>query len=136
MVGFITLGNFSGTFATGKVILIEPNGFSIISDIDDTIKESDVHLGKRAAIKAAFFADTPPVPGMADLYNVFRSKFAGIHYVSASPYQLLPTIHRFLEKHDFPVGSLHLRDVWESGNMSSRTYKRSVISQILKVCNP
>jgi hypothetical protein len=26
--------------------------------------------------------------------------------------------------------------VWESGNMSSRTYKRSVISQILKVCNP
>ncbi|KAJ3412175.1 hypothetical protein HDV05_001150 [Chytridiales sp. JEL 0842] len=108
-------GTSAGTYAYGTVDLIEPDGFSIISDIDDTIKESDVHLGSRAAFKAAFFSSGKPVAGMADAYRLFQSKAAGIHF------------------NWFPTGSLNLRDVWEPGYMSSRAYKIEVIKQILKV---
>ena len=49
---------------------IPPKGVSIISDVDDTIKESSVHKGIIAATKVALFEDMKDVPGMVDCYNM------------------------------------------------------------------
>ncbi|KAJ3191024.1 hypothetical protein HK101_008165 [Irineochytrium annulatum] len=111
--------------------LLEQDGISIVSDLDDTIKESDVHMGKRAAIRAAFYKNGAPVAGMSDAYQSFASNGCAFHYVSASPYQLFPTINEFLTDNEFPLGSLFLRDVWVAGNMSSRAYKRSTITGLM-----
>ena len=49
---------------------ISANGVSIISDVDDTIKESSVHKGLIAATKVALFEDMKDVAGMVDCYNM------------------------------------------------------------------
>ena len=95
--------------------------------------------GKRAAMKTALTTEGKAVIGMADVYNQLKTtrnastKPAAFHYVSAAPYQLLPSVAEFLTANGFPSGSLHLRDIWVSENMSSRNYKRNVISKIMKV---
>ncbi|KAI8820703.1 uncharacterized protein EV422DRAFT_529811 [Fimicolochytrium jonesii] len=116
----------------GQVELISPEGVSIISDVDDTIKESLVHEGKMAAINAALFAEAREVPGMADAYNYLRARNVSMHYVSAGPYQLYPMLSAFLKTSRFPLGSLNLRNVWERENMSSKTYKIKIITRIFQ----
>ncbi|KAJ3017712.1 hypothetical protein HKX48_003404 [Thoreauomyces humboldtii] len=118
--------------SVSTVNLISPDGVSVISDVDDTIKDSSVHVGKMAAINAALFAEAREVPGMADAYNYLVSKKCAIHYVSAGPYQLYPMLSAFLRTSRFPPGSLNLRNVWEKENMSSRAYKHKVITRILQ----
>ncbi|KNC99696.1 uncharacterized protein SPPG_05077 [Spizellomyces punctatus DAOM BR117] len=118
--------------AVGSVELISPTGISIISDVDDTIKESSVHEGRMAAINKALFSEAKDVAGMADAYNYLRSKKVSVHYVSAGPYQLYPMLSAFFKTSRFPPGSLNLRNVWERENMSSSTYKHNVISRILR----
>jgi hypothetical protein len=50
--------------------MISPHGISIISDVDDTIKHSDVFKGLYSTLKKALFHDLQDVPGMADSYNL------------------------------------------------------------------
>ena len=50
--------------------LIPQEGVSIISDVDDTIKESSVHKGLYAAAKVALFEDMKDVPGGVDCFNM------------------------------------------------------------------
>ena len=53
---------------TGKVHLIDATGLSVISDIDDTIKVSQV-ANRKALVKNTFIKPFQPVPGMAEVYN-------------------------------------------------------------------
>ncbi|KAJ3097598.1 hypothetical protein HDU97_004726 [Phlyctochytrium planicorne] len=132
IIAYKSAGSHSGQYAFSTIDLIDEEGISLISDLDDTIKESDVHMGKRAAIKSAFFGDGIPVAGMSEAYQYFTSKGVGIHYVSASPYQLFPTILNFMVTNNFPLGSLNLRDFWAPGNMSSRAYKIGCITKLFE----
>jgi type III secretory pathway component EscV len=50
--------------------MISPQGISIVSDVDDTIKHSDVYKGLYSTLKKALFHDLQDVPGMADSYNL------------------------------------------------------------------
>lgn len=50
------------------VSLIEPTGISIISDIDDTIKDTQIKAGARTVLSKTFFEPTKGVTGMADAY--------------------------------------------------------------------
>ncbi|KAJ1556509.1 hypothetical protein HK405_002699, partial [Cladochytrium tenue] len=115
-----------------SVVLIPEKGLSVISDFDDTVKESDVHIGRRAAARTLLFGEAAAVPGMADLYRLLQSKGAAFHYVSASPHQLLPSVAGFLTRHRFPLGHLALRNVWAAANLSSRAYKRTELDAILR----
>jgi len=92
----------------GLVQIVEPEGMSIISDIDDTIKHSDV-LDKKELIANTFFRDFKAVSGMAKAYQRWADKGAAFHYVSASPWQLYPSLKEFVEKSHFPQGELYLR---------------------------
>ena len=62
-------------------------GVSIISDIDDTIKVTNVH-SKSALLKCTFYDCFKPVDGMNDLYQKWSKQKCQFHYVSASPWQL------------------------------------------------
>ncbi|KAJ3077465.1 hypothetical protein HK102_005209 [Quaeritorhiza haematococci] len=117
----------------GRVQLIPDTGISMISDIDDTIKESDVHIGKRAAVVNAFTTSGKEVSGMADVYRYLATKGIPLHYVSAAPHNLYPSVTRFLTTHAFPPGSLHLRNLWETRqNLSTVSYKLRVIREIME----
>ncbi|EPB87461.1 hypothetical protein HMPREF1544_05771 [Mucor circinelloides 1006PhL] len=119
----------------GIVQLIEPYGVSVISDIDDTIKDTRVLSGARTVLSNTFFNPTRAIPGMADAYLQWYNQGASYHYVSNSPFQLVHMLHQFINNHHFPPGSFHLRPstgiisklVQESGRS-----KRESICKILQ----
>ncbi|RIA94375.1 hypothetical protein C1645_567137 [Glomus cerebriforme] len=93
----------------GSVSLIEVEGISVISDIDDTIKLTNIVGGPRAALSNTFLYDLCEVPGMAKVYMDWYNKGASIHYVSNSPWQLFPMLKQFFHTKRFPPGSAHLK---------------------------
>ncbi|EGF79034.1 hypothetical protein BATDEDRAFT_35509 [Batrachochytrium dendrobatidis JAM81] len=112
------------------ITLIPSTGITVISDIDDTIKDSSVFLGKRLAAKVAFLEDGKEVRGMSDCYNLLSAKGVAIHYLSAGPFQLYSPISAFLKTFSFPQGSVTLRNVREV--LSTRAYKNTELVRILK----
>ncbi len=94
---------------SGTVQLIEPEGISIVSDIDDTIKVSEI-LDRKKLLHNTFVRDFVPAPGMAELYQGWATnKQVAFHYLSASPSQLFTPLTEFLELNRFPAGTFHLR---------------------------
>lgn len=93
---------------SGGVQLLAPEGVSVISDIDDTIKISEV-TDKQALLANTFLRAFRPAPGMAELYGRWAASGVAFHYVSSSPWQLFPALDRFLGREGFPRGSFHLK---------------------------
>lgn len=105
------------TGARGTAWLVPPRGLSVISDLDDTVKITQVR-DKREALANTLLREFRPVPGMADLYaRIARPReddggaasAVAFHYVSLSPWQLAPLLQEFLAREGFPGGSLHLQ---------------------------
>lgn len=124
-------------FSTQFPVLTE-QGISIISDIDDTIKDSNV-LDKQILLRNTFVNPLHAVEGMKDLYRDFAvtNKNTGFHYVSSSPIQLYSLLKEFLAIEGFPEGSLHLRQVklWDEmfkEGSSSQRHKHQQIRQLIK----
>lgn len=92
----------------GQVQLLAPQGLSVISDIDDTIKQSNV-LDKKALLANTFTKPFVAVAGMPAVYQAWQQQGAMFHYVSSSPWQLYPALHAFLQEAGFPNGSFHLK---------------------------
>lgn len=94
---------------TGQLACLPPGGLSVISDIDDTVKISEVH-DKRALLANTFLRPYRPVEGMAAFYSrLEREHEARFHYLSASPWQLYPALSEFLDAEGFPAGTFHLK---------------------------
>lgn len=92
----------------GAIFPADPDGLSVVSDIDDTIKISEV--GDRDRLLAATF--TRPfeaVPTIAAVYGRWADAGALFHYVSASPWQLYDPLQAFADAAGFPRGSYHLK---------------------------
>ena len=101
----------------GRVQLVGPEGPSVISDIDDTIKVSDV-TDKRELLANTFLRAFRDVPGMARAYGRWAEAGAAFHYVSSSPWQLYPALSTFMARKGFPPGAFHLR----SFRLKDRTF--------------
>ena len=92
----------------GSIRLLAPRGVSVVSDLDDTIKITEV--GNRDAMLAHTFVEPfKTVPEMVDRYRVSSKQGATFHYVSASPWQLYPALSAFLRQEGFPGGTFHLK---------------------------
>ena len=110
---------------SGKTLLLPQQGISVISDIDDTIKVSNVQK-KRELLRNTFGRPFACVPGMAALYRSWeRTLGASFHYVSASPWHLFPFLSEFLHAQDFPEGTWHLRDFRLLGRDIVQTFQSS-----------
>jgi len=88
--------------------LVGPRGLSVISDIDDTIKVSEV-TRRNELLANTFFRPFREVPGMAAAYRYWNDGTVAFHYVSASPWQLYPALSPFMTQAGFPRGSFHLK---------------------------
>ncbi|MCP4249901.1 MAG: App1 family protein [bacterium] len=93
---------------TGSIQFIEETGVTVISDIDDTIKISEV-TDRQALVMNTFLLPFKAVPGMAELYTEWANRGVCFHYVSACPWQLYEHVAAFMRSAGFPSGSLHLK---------------------------
>ncbi len=123
---------------SGFITIIPHKGVSVISDIDDTIKISNV-LDKKDLIKNTFLKDFQPVSGMSRLYNRWEKRGAVFHYVSGSPWQLYPPVSGFLETSSFPRGLFFLKSfrlkpsgIYHFIKADQLSYKTGVINGIIR----
>ena len=96
-----------GVCIPGQVHLLEREGISVISDIDDTLKHTHV-LSRQALLSNTFLREFEPIPGMANLFREWAAQRVAFHYVSSSPWQLYRNLAGLFETEGFPEGSFHL----------------------------
>lgn len=94
----------------GEIELINPQGVSVVSDIDDTIKITNV-ADRRELLANTFTREFQSVPQMVETYQSWADAGASFHYVSSSPWPLYSPMVDWLDKDAFPVGSIHLRNM-------------------------
>lgn len=92
----------------GRVRLIEPQGVSIISDIDDTVKITEV-TDRKKMVENTFYKPFVAVPGMAERYTAWSRQNIPVHFVSSSPWYLYSELDSFLRRAGFPPASLSLK---------------------------
>jgi phosphatidate phosphatase APP1 len=131
------------TATEGRALLpaTDPD-FLVISDVDDTVLQSNVTSFLRAA-RTMLFENARtrlPFPGVAAFYQALRRGPHGrarnpMFYVSSSPWNLHDVIAEFLDVQGIPRGPLLLRDVDVGLDLlSSRphhVHKREMIRRVL-----
>ena len=97
--------------ATEKVLITEPEGVSLISDIDDTIKHSAIGSGAKEIFRNTFIRDLSDltIEGVKEWYNKLHEMGVKMHYVSNAPWQLYPVLVSFFAGAGLPPGSFHLK---------------------------
>lgn len=117
--------------------LIAPRGVSVVSDIDDTIKATDVS-SRHSMLTNTFLRPFTAVEGMADLYRQWQNVGAAFHYVSSSPWQLFHPLVELCQLSRFPEGSMHLRyfrirdEMFRRWRPSRRRGKAAIIAGLIK----
>jgi phosphatidate phosphatase APP1 len=106
----------------GRVRLVESTGLSVISDIDDTTKITEIPAGPEVVVRNTFFRDFVAAPEMAKMYQGWNG--ASFHYVSGAPWQMYGPLSKFLfsEKGGFPEGTFHMKSV-RKNLLSANTWK-------------
>jgi hypothetical protein len=94
----------------------EPEGWGVISDIDDSIKIT-MTSDPIGILRSTFVSEPTPIAGMPELYAWLQQLIgprSPFFYLSASPYNLYPFLHAFRNAH-YPHGQIILRDAsWMS----------------------
>ena len=94
----------------GTIHLVPQQGLSVISDIDDTIKITEVG-DRRKILENTFLKPFRPVEGMAELYDTWADQGALFHFVSGSPWQLYEPLATFTAEMEIPPATFHLRRI-------------------------
>lgn len=97
--------------ATQEVKVIEPYGVSIISDIDDTVKRSNISGGAKEIFRNTFVRELGDlhIEGVKEWFNRMHELGVSFHYCSNSPWQLFPVLASYFKLASLPPGSLHLK---------------------------
>ncbi len=123
--------------ATSSVYLAQDRGISVISDIDDTIKQTEVCNRKRM-LQRTFSEPFESIHGMSKVYRDWSQSGAMFHYVSSSPWQIFDALNEFLHVEGFPPGSMHLKwfrlrdELFKRWSIIRRKSKAGVIRGIVK----
>lgn len=127
----------SRTFA-GELNFFDESGVIVISDIDDTIKITQVR-NRNATLRNTFLEPFQPVPGMAAVYHNWAQKTdAQFCYVSASPWQLYSPLADFIRSNGFPAGVFYLKAFrWKDESFFNlfdgpEKYKPAVIEPLME----
>ena len=115
-----------------------PDGWAVISDIDDTIKIT--HTTDPVGTLRTTFAEIPQTTqGVPEFYKLLEEQFnsPAWFYLSASPYNLYPFLREFIYKHYKP-GTIILRDsswmvlggLLKSLTQGTQAYKTDRINKI------
>lgn len=117
----------------GTIYFVNESGYILVSDIDDTIKKSDVR-NRKELFRNSFLKEFSAIPGMSNLFARMVDCQAGFaesgkrsnsspnrgpsscrndilfYYVSASPWQLYPELEGFIRGAGFPEGVFLLKN--------------------------
>lgn len=128
----------SPLYTSSRVLVPSPRAaFGVISDMDDTVLQSEVGTFLRAARLMLLENSRTrlPFPGVAAFYRALGSGTQApnpIFYVSSSPWNLYDVIADFLDAREIPEGPLLLRDWdWSSALEGHGTHKSLLIREIL-----
>ncbi|KAK3905086.1 ATP-dependent RNA helicase DRS1 [Staphylotrichum tortipilum] len=96
---------------TKPVEVIDCKGVSLISDVDDTVKRSNISMGAREIFRNTFVRDLGDltVDGVREWYRRMHDMGVEVHYCSNSPWQLFPVLATFFHLAGLPQGSIHLK---------------------------
>jgi hypothetical protein len=94
----------------GIIRPIPGEGISIISDIDDTVKHTQVAT-QRVMLNNTFLREFETVPGMSRLYQQWLAQGAVFHYVTSSPWQLYGPLSQLFLEQGIPSGSFHMKSL-------------------------
>jgi len=122
----------------GELSFFGDSGTIVVSDIDDTIKITQVR-DRGATLRNTFLEPFQPVPGMAGVYHEWALKSgAQFCYVSASPWQLYSPLADFIRSNGFPAGVFYLKSFrWKDESFFNlfegpERYKPGVIEPLMK----
>lgn len=106
--GWLTYHAVNGNDGKGRIQLIDPEGVSVITDIDDTIKITEVPAAQATVLTNTFCRDFIAAPGMAEMYKGFGD--VSFHYISGGPWQLFGPLQAYLVDGlgGYPEGTFHL----------------------------
>ncbi len=93
----------------GQIRLLDREGTIVISDIDDTVKITEV-TDHRRLLARTFLEPFEAVSGMADVYQRWETEGAAIHFVSNGPWQFFPELQEFFEDASFPRATWSMRN--------------------------
>lgn len=137
----------------GRVVLLDDEGLSVVSDVDDTIKVTEILEGLDRVVQRTFLLEYEAVREMRERYGRIpeeRAEFKSVafHYVSGSPWPLYRPLQKFLvEREGFPEGTFHLKGFSKSlldpasfvrdmkalaeGKMNTEEMKVRIISELM-----
>ncbi len=135
----LTMSSAHGEVAPGRVRIVGPDETSgLVSDIDDTVIITALPRPLRAFWNTFVRHESTrrPVPGMAELFHRLPvgdpRPFTA--YVSTGPWNVAPSLERFLDRHGYPPGPLLMTD-WgptdERWFRSGRQHKHDALRQLL-----
>ncbi|KAI5474306.1 hypothetical protein MNV49_003645 [Pseudohyphozyma bogoriensis] len=115
-------------------------GVRVISDIDDTIKWTEVTHGTKSIFRNVFVRELTEiqVPGMSDWYRKMEELTCQFHYVSNSPWELWNVLRKFLHIANFPAGSATLKEYGSASGAVAKLWeepgqrKRANVENIIK----
>lgn len=118
-------------YASASARLVEPKGFIVISDIDDTVKITEVYKGKDQVVRNTFFEEFLEVPGMGEIFQSWAKRDPGMsfHFVSNSPPELMEPLNEFMIRYGFPQAPLHLRPL---RGKDRKIFKQKTIEAIME----
>lgn len=97
----------------GTAVLVPEEGVIVVTDMDDTIKDTNVNNHKEARANT-LVRPFRPVAGMPELYRAWKETggpSVHFHVVSAGPWQLHEPLRRFTEEAGFPSFTWDMRPV-------------------------
>ena len=126
-----------GGESRAQVQVVGPARFGIISDLDDTVIQSDVTSLPRmlGTVLTGNARTRAPFPGVGALYRALtRGGKAGnpIFYVSSSPWNFFDLLWQFLDYRRIPLGPLFLRNWGVDLFAGHGGYKHEVIGRIFR----
>ena len=92
----------------GHANLVSPQGLSVVSDFDDTVKVTRTDDRKRM-FDYTFLRDFEAVEGMPEIYNAWASEGANFHFASSSPWHFYEPYNEFMDACGFPRRSMRLK---------------------------
>jgi len=106
----------------GMLRVIAPEGISVISDIDDTVKDSNV-TDRSELLANTFLRPYRAIEGMAERYEAWNGQGVAIHFLTGSPWQLYRALWSFLEDCGFPGVEIQMRELRVTGSSGIQYFR-------------
>ena len=119
---------------TFDVIMPNPKEvrFGVISDIDDTILQSDVTNPLKLLYNTILVSteNREATPGTPKFYNEIHDNLNPFFYISNSPLFLYQSVKQFIEDKKFPTGPILLRNL-DIKELRNSMHKKETIARVL-----